>query len=206
VRAAVEALREELRPVEERLRRHPYLAAVEDGRVGEAGLRVFAAEQHAIISSDRRSFQLLASRFPAEPAGSFFVDMAGGEEQALELLLAFERDLGLADPDAHEPLAGCHAYPAFVAWLGLNGSPADVALAFLVNLAAWGESCARMAAALRGRYDVAFFEFFASAPPGFEERCLEVVGAGDDFTHASRAARLLQAYELLYWDTLADGL
>ena len=57
----------------------------------------------------------------------------------------------------HEPLPAAQAYPAYVAWLALNGSRADVALAFLANLAAWGDNCARMAGALRGRHDTAFF-------------------------------------------------
>ena len=110
----------------------------------------------------------------------------------------------------HEPLAGCQAYPAYVSWLALNGGRADVALAFLVNLEAWGEACRRMAAALRDRHDVSFFEFFAEPPAGFAERALAVaeqgLAAGEPEARARRAARLLQAYELLYWDTLAGAL
>jgi hypothetical protein len=56
----------------------------------------------------------------------------------LRLLERFAAAVGLG-PD-YEPLAGCQAYPAYVAWLALNGSPADVALAFLANLESWGRS------------------------------------------------------------------
>jgi TENA/THI-4/PQQC family len=108
----------------------------------------------------------------------------------------------------YEPLPGCQAYPAYVAWLALNGSPADVALAFLANLESWGRSCARMRHALRPVYEadaVAFFDFFAAPPAGFEERALALIATGEPAS-ARRATRLLQAYELLYWDTLADGL
>jgi hypothetical protein len=72
-----------------------------------------------------------------------------------------------------------------------------------------------MAAALRDRYGlddeaVAFFDFFAAPVPGFKERTLAVAAEGladgDSAEQARRAARLLQAYELLYWDTLAEGL
>lgn len=52
---------------------------------------------------------------------------------------------------------------------------------------------------------VAFLDVFAQTPPGFEERALSLVAIGDPLS-ARRAARLLQAYELLYWDTLADAL
>ena len=105
--------------------------------------------------------------------------------------------------------------PQPVAWLALNGSRADVALAFLANLAVWGENCAAVAAALRDAYGaddaaVAFFDFFANPPAHFEARALAVLSeglvAGDSPKLARRASRLLQAYELSFWDALAQWL
>jgi TENA/THI-4/PQQC family len=80
--------------------------------------------------------------------------MAQGEGEALDRLLGFAVWLGLIEEElrAHHPRPGAQSYPAFVAWLALNGSRADVALAFLANLAAWGENCGRVAEALRARY------------------------------------------------------
>jgi hypothetical protein len=200
------AVRAELAPVERALAEHRYLVELEAGRVPVEALRVFAGEQRAIITSDRTSFEHLTVRFPELPSGSFFAGMAAGEAEALRLLDRFAAQVGLTEE--YEPLAGCQAYPAFVAWLALNGSPADVALAFLANLAAWGQSCARVRDALRPAYGedaVAFFDFFAHPPAGFEEGALALIATGDPGS-ARRAARLLQAYELLYWDTLADAL
>jgi TENA/THI-4/PQQC family len=199
-------VRAELAPIERSLAEHRYLAELEAGRVPVESLRAFAGEQRAIIRSDRRSFEHLAQRFPQPPAGGFFRDLAAGEAEALQLLERFAAAVELG-PD-YEPLAGCQAYPAYVAWLALNGSPADVALAFLANLESWGRSCGRMRDALRPLYGsdrVAFFDFFAEPPAGFEERALELITTGDPVS-GRRAARLLQAYELLHWDTLADGL
>jgi hypothetical protein len=199
-------VRAELAPVERRLADHRYLGELEAGRVPLESLRAFAGEQRAIITSDRRSFEHLAERFPQPPAGDFFRDLAAGEVDGLRLLEPFAAAVGLGAD--YEPLAGCQAYPAYVAWLALNGSPADVALAFLANLESWGRSCARMREALRPLYGadaVAFFDFFAEPPAGFEEHALALIGTGEPAS-APRAARLLQAYELLYWETLADGL
>ena len=140
-------VRAELAPVERSLAEHRYLAELEAGRVPVESLRAFAGEQRAIITSDRRSFEHLAQRFPQPPAGGFFRDLAVGEAGALRLLERFAAAVELG-PD-YEPLAGCQAYSAYVAWLALNGSPADVALAFLANLESWGRSCARMGDALR---------------------------------------------------------
>jgi thiaminase len=206
-RELVADLRAELEPVERALRGHRYLDAVERGDLSHEALAAFAAEQRLIIASDRRSFAHLAARFPEPPAGEFFLDLAHGESEALLRLEGLAASLGQT---AHEPLAGCQAYSAFVCWLALNGGRADVALAFLVNLEAWGEACGRLAAALRARHDVSFFELFSAPPAGFADRALAVVeqglAAGEDEAQARRAARLLQAYELLYWDTLAGAL
>ena len=174
-------------------------------------------EQYAIRSSDRRSFAALAARFPQPPPGDLFLALAAGEGQALGHLVEFAGALGL-DEDAlraHEPDPRAQAYPAFVAWLALNGSPSDLALALVANLAAWGANCAHMAQALRDRYElddqaVVFFDFFAQPPADFEQRTLAVLDAGlragDSPPRALRAARLLQAYELLFWDALAEGI
>jgi len=118
------------------------------------------------------------------------------------------------DLRAHEPMPGCQAYPAYVAWLAAYGSAADFAAAFLVNLPAWGSSCARMSAALKGKYGlspeaVAFFDLFAAPAPEFEADSLRVIQAGldrgVDLRGVARAARLIQAYELMFWDTLYEA-
>jgi hypothetical protein len=82
-------VRAELAPVERRLAEHRYLAELETGRVPVESLRAFAGEQRVIITSDRRSFEHLAQRFPQPPAGGFFRDLAAGEAEALRLLERF---------------------------------------------------------------------------------------------------------------------
>lgn len=209
--------RSRLADVEQAIRSHRFLDAAAEQGVTEERLRAMAGEQWTIIASDRRAFAVLASRFPAPVAGDFFLSMAEGEGRALSLLRSYASWLGLDEValDAYEPRAGCQAYTAYVSSLALNGSRADVALAFAANLAAWGENCGRLARALRERYGapeeaVAFFDFFANPPQGFEDETLAVVeeglAAGESPARAQCAARLLQAYELMFWDTLAEGL
>jgi thiaminase len=209
--------KDQLADVEEAIRAHPFLDLLAAGEVPRERLQALAGEQRLIVSSDRRSFACLAARFPEPPAGDFFLSMAEGEGEALRRLATFAAFAGLDEARlaAHEPDPAAQSYPAFVAWLGLNGSRSDVVLAFLANLAAWGENCGRVAETLRSSYEaspdeVAFFEFFASPPPDFEQRALKVLAAGldggDSPTHARRATRLLQAYELRFWDAMASGL
>ncbi|MFF7994362.1 hypothetical protein ACFZDG_31860 [Kitasatospora xanthocidica] len=42
-------------------------------------------------------------------------------------------------PEARPPLPGCQAYPAYLAWLALNGRPSAAAAALVANFAAWGK-------------------------------------------------------------------
>ena len=119
--------------------------------MAESSLRVFPGAQFSIISSDRRSFAHLTGRFYEPPAGDFFLSLAAGEGEALSRLRGFAAAVGLGEDElrAYEPAPGAQAYKAFVAWLALNGSRADLALAFLANLDTWGVNCGRMAEALR---------------------------------------------------------
>ncbi len=211
--ALVEEIRADLAPVREQLLSHPYVAAVEGGLVELPRLRPFAGEQHEIIGSDLRSVANLVSRF----GGDFFLGVLDGERAALEALRPFAEAVGMGERELaeYEPLPGAQAYAAYMAWLGSHASDAEVAAAYLVNFAAWGESCGRLSAALRGRHgltaeQVRFFDLFAEPVPGFDERALAVVEAGlrrgVPERAVRRAARLLQGYELLFWDTLLGEL
>jgi hypothetical protein len=102
-----------------------------------------------------------------------------------------------------------------VAWLALNGSEADVALALVANFAAWGSYCAAVAEGLRRHYHlddeaVGFFDFFATPVPEVEAQAAAVAAAslegGEPPASARRHARLVQAYELQFWNTLAEGI
>jgi hypothetical protein len=194
-----------------------FVDLLEAARVPRERLTWLAGEQFRIIGSDQRSFALLAARFPQPPAGEMFLSLAQGELHALRLLSDFAAALGWGEQDlrAYEPRPLAQAYPAYLAWSALFGTCSGVALAMLANLEEWGGYCGRVAEALLTRYDlaeqaVAFFRFFAAPPPGFTGQAASVVAAGlaagEDPQEARRAALALHAYEIAFWDSLADGL
>lgn len=212
-KSLIEEIKRELAPVEQEIRNPPYLAELEAGQVRREELRRFAGEQYHIIRSDLRSVALLVNRFGATASGPFFQAVLGGEAAALEALKTFAQAVGSDEAllQAYEPEAGAQAYPAFMAWLALYGSDAEVAAGFLVNFSAWGANCGRMSQALQAKYglsakDTAFFDLFARPPAEFEAGALAVVDGGlargADPRLIKRAARLLQGYEKHYWDTL----
>jgi hypothetical protein len=164
-------IRPELAPAEGTNRFVPLVAS---GQLPRQRLAALAGEEYRIIKSDRRSFLLLAARFPEPPAVDFFSGLAHGEGLALGQLMTFAGALGMDKDDlrAYEPLPGCQAYAAYVAWLALNG-------------------------------------FFATPVPELERQALAVAQASVDSgappEGARRHARLVQAYELMFWNTLAEG-
>ena len=212
----LEDTRKAIVSTEERIRRHPYLEALEAQGVKKGKLALFAGQQCHIIESDLRSVALIVSRAEPQRARDFLGGMLQGERAALTALGHFGQALGLSweQLQAAEPLPGAFAYSAYVTWLATYGTAAEFVGAFLVNLTAWGENCGRISRALQAGYglsgqDVAFFDLFASAPPGFEEQALAVVEEGleqgADPVRIRRAARLLQGFELLYWDTMWEA-
>ena len=197
--------------------RNRFVDLLEAGGVPRDRLTWLAGEQFRIVGSDQRSFALLAARFPDPPAGEMFLSLAQGELHALRLLADFAAALGWGERDlrAYEPRPLAQAYPAYLAWCALFGTCSGVALAMLANLEEWGGYCGRVAEALVTRYDlseraVGFFRFFATPAPGFTDQATSVVAAGlaggEDPQEAVRAARALHAYEIAFWDALADGL
>jgi pyrroloquinoline quinone (PQQ) biosynthesis protein C len=196
-------------PVELLRRQHPYVQALEEGRLLPSQLRSFVGEQISIIPSDLRSIALLISRCAAPASQQFFRAVLGGEAVPLEALEPLAAAVGMApaDRDAYEPTPGAQAYSAYLAWLCLYGSEAEVAAALSVNFAAWGANCGRMAQALRQRYGwqeeaVRFFTQFTTTPSDVSPQALAVIETGlarGGETHRSiRAARMLQEYELMF--------
>ncbi|GJF33336.1 hypothetical protein KNE206_60360 [Kitasatospora sp. NE20-6] len=211
-RRVLEDVRRELTPGQ---RENRMVSAIEAGRAPLSALAELAAQQHRILTSDRRSLLVLAARCSDTPAGDWFAALANGEGEALHLLDAFavRCGLGAREVASRRALPGCQAYPSYVAWLALNGDPGGVVLALTANFATWGGYCAAVARGLRRHYgfddaDCAFFDFFAAPDPAADEVAVAVLeAAGLDGARIGTGrgyGQLLQAYELMFWNTLAD--
>ena len=211
----VKKIRMDLRPLDEKILGHPYILALNEGKIPHDSLRTFAGQQYHIITSDLRSIASLLSRHGQLPSRPWLLSLLQGEVAALDVLFVFARKLSMSEMDlmTFEPIPGAHAYCTYVAWLGMYGSDGELAGALLVNFAAWGANCGKMNKALQEHYgltmeEVAFFELFSQMPP-FEKQVLEVIqGAlnrGIEPALIHRAARMLQAYELMFWDAMAEA-
>jgi hypothetical protein len=184
---------------------------IASGAAPRETLATLALEQHRVIAADRRSFLHLAQRATTEPeTAEFFTLLAQGEALAGERLTVFAEACGVDEgrTAAYDPLTGCQAYPAYVAWLALNAPPTEVVVALTSNFAEWGGYCATIAEALRRHYGFTdeacgFFDFFAEPAPDLEGKATAAVQEGKvDEGRVRRYGRLLQSYEAMFWDSL----
>jgi len=214
-RLLVKEIRSELAPVEDEIRNVPFISAVEAGTVPVEQIAAVVAEEYSIIHSDMMSFTQMAARWDTPQGSQFFGDLAYGEALAMPLVLDFGATVGLSEQDlyAYEPRPKGQTYPSRVAWIASNADRAAAAASFLVNFAVFGENMGRVRDALINVYgfkpeEVAFFSFFAEPIPGFEEDAIEVIAAGllegACPVDARRSARLLQAYELDFWEAASE--
>lgn len=199
----IESVQAELAPRDDENRLVPLVAS------GEAPREVFerlAAEEYHIVRSDWRSCLTLAARAEQPEVRDWFAGLAAGEQLALGKLPALA-----AEEERYEPQAGCQAYPSYFAWLALNAEPAEVVVGLYANFAAWGRYCASLAGAMRRHYGYddeacAFLDFFATPPPDGHAQAVAAVQAGLDAGVVTRKvrryARLVQSYELMFWNNL----
>lgn len=194
-----------------------FLDLLDAGKVPNERLGWLAGELYRLVGSDRRSFALLAARFPAPPAGDLYLAMADGAAQALRLLMDFAAAVGMGRPElqAYEPRPLAQAYPAYLSQTALFGAGSAVALALLANVEESAATYTRVADALRSQYQlpeeaVGHFRFFAGTPQSLLDLAAETVAAGlsggDDPDDAVRTARMVNAYEAVFWETLVDGI
>lgn len=213
-RRLVRQIREDLRAVENQIRQVPFVSQVEAGTASVEQITAVVAEEYSIIRSDMNSFSQMAAQWDSQ-GSSFFGELAFGEELALPLVIDFASTVGLDEEDliAYEPRPKGQTYPSRVAWIASNADRASAAASFLVNFAVFGENMARVRDALLNVYgftpeQVEFFSFFAEPIPGFEEDAIEVIARGLQEgacpRDVRRSARLLQAYELDFWQAASD--
>lgn len=214
-RRLVAEIRADLAGVENEIRNVPFVSGLEAGTVSLDQVADLLGEQYSIIRSDYGSFSHMVTRFDDPASRQMFGGIAGGEAIALDLLLDTAALFGRSEEDlaAYEPKPKGQTYPSRVAWIALYADRASAGASFLVNFAVFGENMGRVQQALIDVYgftaeETAFFGFFAEPIPGFEDNAIDVIAAGLRRgacpRDVARSARLLQAYELDFWQAVGE--
>ncbi len=210
-------IRQTVRPIEQQVFKHEFFHNLEGKLYSKRQVAYLPKEEFYINASDLRSAEHLMIRFGQSSESQFFRDLAEGERFALSnvVTLAEALDCKKEELEQYQPDPYAQAYPAYFAWLALQGSEVEVIVALAASFSVWWTNCGRVAIALKNLYGVpaeatAFLTPFNQVPPPDSPL--------DDFTYAVlerglkqgvpavnvvRAARLIQSFELFFWDSLA---
>ena len=160
-----------------------------------------------------------------EALPEIFQFLMGGEIYASQLLLNHAKSVGFGD-DGEESLrkyavtAKGQGYPSYWARIALAGNRGAGAAACAVNFPAWGGMCAELSESLKTRpeygYDamddettsssLAFIDFFGTPIEKLDEMAATVMMEENvSYSDVTTVVRLLQEYEILFWDALYDA-
>jgi len=200
-------VREYLAPLNERILRHRYITDAEEGMLKPDQIRAFVSNQYYIVSYDIKSLGLMLARSSTGKEADFFKNVLDGDMEGLSRLVKLAQALGLSAEEmaGYSAIPGAVAYTHYLVTLASFAQPGEQAMALIVNLPVWGANCVRLSRALRAKYridETGFLEIFTSPMEEAEKSASEVI---EDYLpqrreHMKRAAALVQAYELMFWD------
>lgn len=156
--------------------------------------------------------------------------LLGGELHAAPLLLEHAKSLGMTTEDVMErcrPItAQGQAYPSYWARLALNKQRGAAAAAVAINFPTWGSMCAALLNALQAhpaygysemsspdrddqktKKALAFVEFFATPIPRLDEMAAKIMKKENVKSKGQiiTPVRLLQEYEIMFWDACYEA-
>lgn len=200
-------IRKELSEENKKISGHPLLKDAETRRLSEDKIKIFVIQQNYIVSYDLRSLALMLTRSKHQDEIDFFQPLIQGDAEALRRLHTFAEELGLKVEElSSQPLIPeAVAYTHYLAWLAIYANPGEQAAALIVNLPVWGEACKRFGAALKENYGykkLGFFELFSEPFDALERAAFKVMnryieGSSENM---KRFAKMIQRYELMFWD------
>lgn len=202
----LEKTRSWLAPLNMRILDHPYISEAEKGSLPLDRVKAFAANQYYIVSHDARSLALIVSRSTSGEELEFFNTILKGDVEALPLLIRMAEALGwrVSDLEDYTPIPEAVAYAHYLTALAHFASPGEQAVALIVNLPIWGSNCKRLSMALKEKYGIeetSFLDLFAQPMAKSEEAALSIINRYlPEEKRMRRVARLIQAYELMFWD------
>jgi thiaminase len=205
-------LRQQLSKENERILNHEFVKDAEDGKLSVEKVKLFVTQQYYTVNHDLRSLATMISRGSNDDEVDYFRMLLDGDREALKKLILISTELGLSqvELDSAVILAGAASYTHYLAWLANYANTGEQVAALTVNLPVWGSNCRRLRKALKDKYslkETGFFELFSGPTEAIEAPALKIMDSYLD-KHSSgmeRCARLIQAYELSFWDTVYQG-
>ena len=204
-------MRDWLAPLNEKISRHLYIGEAEKGALPLDKVKAFVTNQYYIVSHDIKSLALMLSRSLTRGEADFFKNVLDGDVEGLKLLVKLAESLrfSVQELENYSPIPEAVAYTHYMATLASFASPGEQAMALIVNLPVWGSNCGKLSKALREKYNIeetGFLDIFTSPMDEAEKEALKVMegylpGRREPM---KRAAKLIQAYELMFWNGIYE--
>ena len=120
----INSIEEKSKYIMNRILNHPYISSIENGKIPKEKMGLFAVEQYYIISNDRRSLALMASRASAKHQQLFSKSMFKWKHKALANIDLLINELNICKNklDLYDPFSGFLAYTSYLSNLALQGS------------------------------------------------------------------------------------
>lgn len=204
-------VRDWLAPLNQKILGHPYITEAEEGTLHLNKVKAFVTNQYYIISHDIKSLALMLSRSGTRREADFFKNILNGDVEGLRLLVKLAESLGFSvqELENYTAIPEAVAYAHYLAALACFAFPGEQAMALIVNLPVWGSNCCKLSKALRERYGIdetGFLDIFTSPMEEAEKEALQVMEGylPARREHMKRAAKLIQAYELMFWNGIYE--
>ena len=199
-------LRQKMAKENEKILNHRLVKEAEGGSLNPVKLKIFAIQQHYIISYDLRSLATMLARSTSRDEADFFYMLVTGDNEASKQLQTLSVELGLSeDIKSSKLLPRAVVYTHYLAWLANYANPGEQAAALTVNLPVWGSACRRLGYALKEKYHIkntGFFELFSGPYDAIDEAAARIT---DRYASSmERCARFIQRYELMFWDSIYE--
>jgi pyrroloquinoline-quinone synthase len=205
-------LTEDLGLLRQRLLTHPLWTGIEQGTLPLETLRVFALQDWWLVREAYRLDALAIAGTPDLDLQDILLTKLVSKIGGYRRLLRFGEALGLSrtDFDAVEPLVGCMALTNFFYWMLAYGSVPEKIAAVGASEEIFIQTCARIGPALMHHYgmsaeQVAFFtahEEIGEQVTPIDALLLACYDTPEDRLRITRAVRLSNEFELLFYDTV----
>lgn len=212
LRSFYHEVRRSLKDLEDGVLNHTILRDAEVGRLTMDHIKRFTINQWYIVNHDLRSLAVMLSRSRDLEELEYFKEAVDVDYKALKALANLLEELGIraTNPAEMSIFPAAVAYTHYISWLAHYASIGVIAFAFAVNFPVWGEASTRFGDSIGRIYglkNLGFFQVFRPPYERFIERSLSIASKyyPEEKPAMVTAARNIQAYEKMFWDSIYTG-
>jgi len=197
----LERLRYELSEINNKILRHRFITEIVEGKLDINKIKDFAEQQFYIASNDAKALAIMYSRSNF-PENDFFLKLLIEHQEALKRLMNFLKNLNV-DVSKIKPKAQTVAFTHFFFKLAFLHNIEEQIVCILINFPIFIENLNKIGKALKEKYNIQEVSFFEEAKwdKELEFLALKILENYKLGENVKISARLIQEYELMYWDS-----